>query len=90
MSHIRAVDGIVHVMRAFEDPDIVHVEDRVDPVADIEIISNELRQKDIEAIDRRLADLNRCVCVCVFVCDCSYPTNCVRRTWRPSIGPLPI
>jgi len=59
LSHIRAVDGIVHVMRAFEDPDIVHVEDRVDPVADIEIISNELRQKDLEAIDRRLADLNR-------------------------------
>jgi ribosome-binding ATPase YchF (GTP1/OBG family) len=88
LSHIRAVDGIVHVMRAFEDPDIVHVEDRVDPVADIEIISNELRQKDIEAIDRRLADLNRCVCVCIWVC--SYPTNCVRRTWRPWIGSLPI
>lgn len=59
LSHIRAVDGIVHVMRAFEDPDIVHVEDRVDPVGDIEIISNELRQKDLEAIERKLADLNR-------------------------------
>jgi len=41
------------------DPDIVHVEDRVDPVDDIEIISNELRQKDLEAIERKLADLNR-------------------------------
>lgn len=59
LSHIRAVDGILHVMRAFDDSDIVHVEDRVDPVGDIEIISSELRQKDIEAIDRKLADLNR-------------------------------
>jgi len=59
LSHIRAVDGIVHVMRAFEDPDIVHVEDRVDPVEDIEIISNELRAKDLEAIERKIADLNR-------------------------------
>jgi ribosome-binding ATPase YchF (GTP1/OBG family) len=62
-------------MRAFEDPDIVHVEDRVDPVADIEIISNELRQKDLEAIDRRLADLNRCVLVCMY---------CPRREERES------
>ena len=59
LSHIRAVDGIVHVMRAFEDPDIVHVEDRVDPVGDIEIISSELRQKDLEAVERKLGDLNR-------------------------------
>merc|ERR1712100_366768 len=50
---------IVHVMRAFEDPDIVHVEDRVDPVGDIEIISSELRQKDLEAVERKLGDLNR-------------------------------
>lgn len=38
LSHIAAVDGIFHVCRAFEDPDVVHVEDRVDPVADLEII----------------------------------------------------
>ncbi|EKX31322.1 hypothetical protein GUITHDRAFT_159055 [Guillardia theta CCMP2712] len=46
LSHIRAVDGIMHVLRAFEDPDIVHVEDKVDPIRDIEIITAELREKD--------------------------------------------
>lgn len=39
------VDGIFHVCRAFDDKDIVHVEDRVDPVEDLEIIHKELRQK---------------------------------------------
>jgi obg-like ATPase 1 len=47
LSHIAAVDGLFHVCRAFEDPDVSHVEDRVDPVADLEIIHNELRLKDI-------------------------------------------
>ncbi len=40
-----AVDGIYHVCRAFEDADVIHVEDRVDPVADLEIIHSELRAK---------------------------------------------
>ena len=48
LSHIKAVDGIMHVMRAFDDPDVIHVEDRVDPVGDIEIITSELRVKDLE------------------------------------------
>ena len=39
------MDGIFHVMRAFDDPDVIHVEDRVDPIDDIEIITNELRLK---------------------------------------------
>eukprot|EP00976_Prorocentrum_cordatum_P002780 53884-Prorocentrum_minimum.AAC.5 len=42
LSHIKAVDGIIHVMRAFDDPDVIHVEDRVDPIGDIEIISSEV------------------------------------------------
>lgn len=46
LSHIQAVDGIIHVMRAFEDPDIIHAEDKVDPVRDIITISEELRIKD--------------------------------------------
>ena len=48
LSHIKAVDGIMHVMRAFEDADVIHVEDRVDPVEDIAIITSELRIKDLE------------------------------------------
>ena len=43
LSHIKAVDGIIHVMRAFDDPDVIHVEDRVDPIDDIEIISTEVQ-----------------------------------------------
>ena len=50
LSHIKAVDGIAHVMRCFEDADVIHVEDRVDPVDDIEIITSELREKDIEFV----------------------------------------
>eukprot|EP00271_Cylindrocystis_brebissonii_P001664 TRINITY_DN11944_c0_g2_i1.p1 TRINITY_DN11944_c0_g2~~TRINITY_DN11944_c0_g2_i1.p1 ORF type:complete len:392 (+),score=99.67 TRINITY_DN11944_c0_g2_i1:156-1331(+) len=53
LSHIRAVDGIFHVCRAFEDSDIVHVEDSVDPIRDLEIIHNELRLKDIEFMEGR-------------------------------------
>ncbi|TQE12053.1 hypothetical protein C1H46_002447 [Malus baccata] len=59
LSHIRAVDGIFHVLRAFEDPDIIHVDDTVDPVRDLEIISAELRLKDIEFIERRIEDLEK-------------------------------
>lgn len=59
LSHIRAVDGIFHVLRAFEDPDIIHVDDTVDPVRDLEVISEELRLKDIEFMERRIEDLDK-------------------------------
>ncbi|KAL4439237.1 hypothetical protein ABPG77_004139 [Micractinium sp. CCAP 211/92] len=48
LSNIAAVDGIFHVCRAFDDADVVHVEDRVDPVEDLDIIHSELRAKDVE------------------------------------------
>jgi GTPase involved in cell partitioning and DNA repair len=38
LSHIAAVDGIFHVCRGFEDPDVIHTEDRIDPVEDLDII----------------------------------------------------
>jgi obg-like ATPase 1 len=47
LSHIQAVDGIIHVLRAFEDDDVIHAEDTVDPVRDITTICNELRIKDL-------------------------------------------
>jgi obg-like ATPase 1 len=50
LSNIMAVDGIFHVCRAFEDSDVVHVEDRVNPVEDLEIIRGELRAKDVERL----------------------------------------
>ncbi|CAA2956879.1 obg-like ATPase 1 [Olea europaea subsp. europaea] len=59
LSHIRAVDGIFHVLRAFEDPDIIHVDDSVDPVRDLEVISAELRLKDIEFIGRKIEDVEK-------------------------------
>ncbi|KAL5977374.1 Obg-like ATPase 1 [Asimina triloba] len=59
LSHIRAVDGIFHVLRAFEDPDIIHVDDSVDPVRDLEVITEELRLKDIEFIERKLEDIEK-------------------------------
>lgn len=48
LSHIKAVNGIYQVVRVFDDPDVTHVEGTVDPVRDLEIISEELRQKDLQ------------------------------------------
>jgi obg-like ATPase 1 len=52
LSHINAVDGIIHVMRAFEDDDVIHHDDKPNPVADIEMITSELRLKDIDMLGR--------------------------------------
>ena len=53
LSHIREVDAVVHVVRCFEDENITHVEDSVDPVRDIETINLELILADIEAVTKR-------------------------------------
>ncbi len=57
LSHIREVDGIAHVVRCFDSPDIVHVEGSVDPIRDIEIIKTELALADLEIIERRVEKL---------------------------------
>ncbi len=54
LSHIREVDAIVHVVRCFENDDIIHVEGSVDPARDIETINLELIFSDIEMVERRL------------------------------------
>lgn len=54
LSHIREVDAIVHVVRCFEDTDVIHVEDSVDPLRDMEIIELELILSDMEILDRRI------------------------------------
>ncbi|MBL29103.1 MAG: redox-regulated ATPase YchF [Rhodospirillaceae bacterium] len=54
LAHIREVDAIVHVLRCFEDDDIVHVEGRVDPIADAETIETELMLADLESLERRV------------------------------------
>lgn len=55
LSHIREVDAIVHVVRCFEDANVVHVEGSVDPIRDIETINLELIFSDLEIIERRIA-----------------------------------
>ncbi|MBE6670057.1 MAG: redox-regulated ATPase YchF [Ruminococcaceae bacterium] len=53
LSHIREVDAIVHVVRCFDDGDIIHVEGSVDPVRDVETINMELIFSDVEMLERR-------------------------------------
>jgi GTP-binding protein YchF len=55
LANIRQVDVIVHVVRCFDNDNIVHVDGRVDPVADKEIIDTELQLKDLETIEKRLS-----------------------------------
>ncbi|KAH6562070.1 hypothetical protein BASA50_004196 [Batrachochytrium salamandrivorans] len=55
LSHIQAVDGIFHVVRVFEDSDIVHVEENIDAVRDLSIITSELCKKDLEFVKKAAA-----------------------------------
>ncbi len=59
LANIRECDAIAHVLRCFEDDDITHVEGRVDPVEDAEVIETELMLADLESIEKRLQNLNR-------------------------------
>lgn len=54
LSHIREVDAIVHVVRCFEDPNVTHVSDRIDPENDMETINLELILADMETVGNRL------------------------------------
>lgn len=54
LSHIRDVDAVVHVLRCFEDSDIIHVDGSVDPSRDLETINMELIYSDIEQLERRI------------------------------------
>lgn len=54
LANIREVDAIVHVVRCFDNDNIVHVDGRVNPVADKEIIDTELQLKDLESIDKKI------------------------------------
>ena len=54
LSHIREASAIVQVARCFEDTNVVHVENRVDPVSDIQTVTTELCLKDLETVNKRL------------------------------------
>ncbi|MCC2603500.1 redox-regulated ATPase YchF [Sphingopyxis yananensis] len=59
LGNIREVDAIVHVLRCFEDDDIQHVENKVDPVADAETVDTELLLSDLESLEKRLPALQK-------------------------------
>jgi GTP-binding protein YchF len=59
LSHIREADAICQVVRVFDDPDVTHVDGRVDPADDIATINTELVLADLQTIDNRLARLER-------------------------------
>jgi GTP-binding protein YchF len=59
LANIREVDAIVHVLRCFEDGDIVHVEGKVDPIADAETVETELMLADLESLERRQLSLTK-------------------------------
>ncbi|NTV51468.1 MAG: redox-regulated ATPase YchF [Candidatus Firestonebacteria bacterium] len=59
LSHIRDVSAIAHVVRCFEDPNIVHVSGKIDPLDDIDVINTELILADLELADKLLAGLEK-------------------------------
>jgi len=52
LSHIREVDAILHLVRCFEDPDILHVAGKIDPISDFEVIKTELLLADLDTVDK--------------------------------------
>ena len=61
LANIRETDAIIHVLRCFDDNNIVHVENTVDPLRDKEIIDLELQLKDLETLERRIEKISRLI-----------------------------
>ncbi len=59
LANIREVDAIVHVVRCFENDNIVHVDGKVDPVSDKEIIDTELQLKDLESVEKKISRVEK-------------------------------
>jgi len=59
LGHIRDVEAVVHIVRCFDSPDVVHVYGPVDPVRDVEIVNMELVLADLETVERRLERIHR-------------------------------
>ena len=57
LGNIREVDAIAHVVRCFEDPDVTHVENRIDPIADIDTVETELMLADLDSLEKRVDNL---------------------------------
>lgn len=61
LSHIAAVDGIYHVVRAFDNEEIIHEEGDVDPIRDMEIIHGELIAKDVQQLTKLIDDVDKVI-----------------------------
>jgi ribosome-binding ATPase len=59
LGNIREVDAIVHVLRCFEDDDIQHVENKIDPISDAETVETELMLSDLESLEKRVPNLQK-------------------------------
>src|SRR5690606_38533154 len=55
LSHIREVDAVAYVLRCFDDDDVTHVANRIDPMADAEVVETELMLSDMESLERRIS-----------------------------------
>ena len=61
LGHIRQVDAIAHVVRCFDDENVVHVGGRVDPIEDIEIVNTELALADLEVVQKKLESIGKLI-----------------------------
>ncbi|MDH4980984.1 redox-regulated ATPase YchF [Hyphomicrobium sp. D-2] len=59
LGHIREVDAVAYVLRCFEDDDITHVENRIDPLADAEVVETELMLADLESLEKRRTNIEK-------------------------------
>jgi len=59
LSHIREVDAVAYVLRCFDDSDITHVENRIDPVADADVVETELMLADLESLEKRIGAIEK-------------------------------
>ena len=59
LANIREVDAVVYVLRGFEDDDITHVDGRIDPITDFEVVETELMLADLESLEKRRANLEK-------------------------------
>ncbi|MBA2126928.1 redox-regulated ATPase YchF [Hyphomicrobium methylovorum] len=59
LSHIREVDAVAYVLRCFVDDDITHVENRIDPLADADVVETELMLADLESLEKRVSQIEK-------------------------------
>tara|TARA_Y100001954_G_scaffold118142_1_gene127566 strand:- start:3225 stop:4322 length:1098 start_codon:yes stop_codon:yes gene_type:complete len=59
LANIREVDAIIHVLRCFDDDNVIHVDGKVDPISDKEVIDMELQLKDLETVEKRIGGIER-------------------------------